>query len=75
MELQQINQQWDLRCRLIKAGFACKVFDGLSTWEERKKGFRDLIRLNNITEKVCGKRRGQDITFAQLFAIVHSEPL
>lgn len=75
VELNQINQQWDLRCRLIRAGVACKLFEGLTTWEQRKKGFRELIKLNRIADKVCGKRHGQPLTFGQLFEVVHREAL
>jgi hypothetical protein len=51
------------------------VFDGLTTFEQRRERARAGILEKGIGERIAGRRNGTQETFAQGFSKLYNQPL
>lgn len=68
------DELW-LASKIRAAGGQWEVFGGLTTRDERREKIRSALKAHGLSNKKCGKRSGQEVSFGQIFEVIYGQPL
>lgn len=56
------------------AGGQWNAFDGVTTRDERRENVRSALKASGLAATKCGRRRGKDVTFGEVFEVIYGQP-